>query len=158
MDLDETNELDLESFSGLEAMFGLQKVDASEGEAEAPAEDVQDQGSPAIKHVGGFFQLPARTPPPSQLACDSPLTLASSPPPPPAPHDSPRPETQPRRKDQCRAAPCKKLKKGKSAFCEEHRCEWEHALKDAAAQDEEFGDNAKVVELQQLSDEEVGEM
>ena len=163
MDLDETQELDIESFSGLEAMFGLQNVDASETEAEAPAENVQDQGSPAIKRLERFFELPATPPRPSQLAFDSPLTLASSPLPPPAPHVSPRPETlpketQPRDTNLCRAFPCAKKKMGKSAFCQEHRKEWEAALKDAAAQDEEFGNNAFVVELQQLSDEEVGEM
>ena len=165
MDLDERNELelDIESFSGLEAMFGLQNVDASESEAEAPAENVQDQGSPAIKRLERFIELPATPPRPSQLAFDSPLTLASSPLPPPAPHVSPRPETLPivtlpRPHNLCRALPCAKLKKGKSAFCDEQRKEWEAAMKDAAAQDEESGDNAKVVQLQQLSDEQVGEM
>ena len=165
MDLDERNELelDIESFSGLEAMFGLENVDASESEAEAPAKNVQDQGSPAIKRLERFIELPATPPRPSQLAFDSPLTLASSPLPPPAPHVSPRPQTLPivtlpRPHNLCRALPCAKLKKGKSAFCEEHRCEWEHAMKDAAAQDEEFGGNAKTVELQKLSDEDIGEM
>ena len=163
MDLDETNELDLESLGDLEAMFGLQNIDASEGEAEAPAEDVQHQGSPAIRRLDRFFELPATPPRPSQLAFDSPLTLASSPLPPPAPHVSPRPETLPivdlpRRDNLCRAVPCAKVKKGNSAFCHEHRKEWEAALKDARAQDEEVGDNAKVLELQQLSDEQVGEM
>ena len=187
MDLNERNELelDIESFSGLEAMFGLQNVDASESEAEAPAKNVQDQGSPAIKRLERLHELPVQdqrspavkrlerflelpatsaTPPrPSRLAFDSPPTLASSPLPPPAPHVSPRPETLPivtlpRPHNLCRALPCAKLKKGKSAFCDEHRKEWEAALKDAAAQDEEFGDNARVVELQQLSDEQVGNM
>ena len=158
MDLDETNELDLESLGDLEAMFGLQNIDASEGEAEAPAEDVQHQGSPAIRRLDRFFEVPATPPRPSGLPFDSPLTPASSPPPPPSPHVSPRPETQPRAKNLCRAAPCKKVKKGKSAFCDEHRCEWEHAWKDAAAQDEDNGSNEKIVELQKLSDEEVGQM
>ena len=189
MDLDETQELDIESFSGLdgdlEAMFELQNVDASETEAEAPAENVQDQGSPAIKRLERLHELPVQdqrspavkrlerflelpatsaTPPrASRLAFDSPPTLASSPLPPPAPHVSPRPETlpketQPRDPSLCRAFPCAKKKMGKSAFCQEHRKEWEAALKDAAAQDEECGDNAKYKELQKLSDEEVGEM
>ena len=170
MDLDETQELDIESFSALdgalEAMFGLQNVDASETEAEAPAENVQDQGSPAIKRLGRLFELPATsaTPPrPSRLAFDSPPTLASSPLPPPAPHVSPRPETlpketQPRDPSLCRAFPCAKKKMGKSAFCQEHRKEWEAALKDAAAQDEELDSKAIVAQLQGLSDEEVGEM
>ena len=41
---------------------------------EAPAEDVQDQGSPAIKRLERFIPLPATPPRPSQLAFDSPLT------------------------------------------------------------------------------------
>ena len=182
MDLDEGNELepDIESFSGLECMFGLPNVDASESEAEAPAPNVQEQASPALKRVERFEELPEQGPPaikrverfialPStpprtgKRKFDSPLTLASSPLPPPAPHVSPRPETLPivdlpRRDNLCRAVPCAKVKKGKSAFCDEHRKEWEAALKDAQAQDEECGDNANYKELQKLSDEEVGEM